>query len=343
MRAIENGKGKGHDASSWQETVQEAYQAAHQRLDELQQGAAEAIMRNLHGYEDHEVTQSRAGLSAHKEAAPRPETGQYTSPLPSGGIEHLDLSAAGSNPVMVGRMPSGIEGVPDWPVILGDGEHAPKLTKSGRDIGGGHGRLHISARHGDEIRGRGFSDIDSYIRHIFRNMNQIRQDEAKGGHDTGSYFSVHIGDARGRKDKHDTAVLHLMKEDGYYRVGTSSAFETKYLEKRKLLWDGSRLNLSHPAEKNADLPPSSPNKSGSDAVYTSSRHNSTSDNGNLASKSQAIIEAQTYSDQIDRQLAALGDQISPEELAEIQREKTLSDGNVDALTSAAACLTRKAP
>lgn len=342
LRLIEAEKGKGHDAS-WRETVQDAYQAAHRRLDEIQQGAAEAIMRNLHGYEDHEVTQSRAGLSAQREAAPSPEQGQDVSPLPTGGIEHLDLSAAGNNPVMVGRMPSGIEGVPDWPVILGDGEHAPKLTKNGRDIGGGHGRLHISARHGDEIRARGFSDIDSYIRHIFRNMNQIRQDEAKGGHDTGSYFSVHMMDARGRKDRHDTAVLHLLKEDGYYRVGTSSAFDTKYLEKRKLLWDGSRPNLPHPAEKSADLPPSSPDKSGSDGVYTSSRHSSTADNGNPAPKSQAITEAQAYSDQIDRQLAALGDQIIPDELAEIQREKDLSDGNADALTSAAACLTRKAP
>ncbi|OOL19606.1 hypothetical protein AL01_01080 [Bombella intestini] len=73
------------------------------------------------------------------------------------------------------------------------------------------------------------------------------------------------------------------------------------------------------------------------------RHSDILDNGNHSSQSQAIIEAQTYSDQIDRQLAALGDQISPEELAEVQREKTFSDGNVDALTSAAACLTRKAP
>ncbi|UPO80301.1 hypothetical protein DTQ13_08500 [Parasaccharibacter sp. TMW 2.1888] len=132
LRLIEAERGKGHEAS-WQGHVEEAYQDARRRLDAIQQDAAEAIMRNLHGHEDHEVTQSRAGLAAQREDAPDPETG--------------------------------------------------------------HG----------------------------------------------------------------------------------------------------------------------------------------------------ITEAQSYSDQIDRQLAALGDQISPEELAEIRREKDLSDGNADALTSAAACLTRKAP
>lgn len=143
LRLIEAEKGKGHDAS-WQETVQDAYQTAQRRLDEIQQGAAEAIMRNLHGYEDHDVTQSRAGLAAQREDAPDPEHGSGVSP---------------------------------------------------------DGRTHDSS----------------------------------------------------------------------------------------------------------------------------------------------ITEAQAYSDQMDRQIAALGDEISPDELAEIQREKDLSDGNADALTSAAACLTRNAP
>ncbi|MCX5617590.1 hypothetical protein NQF86_02735 [Bombella sp. TMW 2.2543] len=395
LRLIETEKGKGHDAG-WQDVVQEAYQAAHQRLDELQQGAAEAIMRNLHGYEDHEVTQSRAGLSSQREAAPSPEQGQDVSPLPTGGIEHLDLSAAGSNPVMVGRMPSGIEGVPDWPVLVSDGEkaHTP-YKKDGKTVYYATGRHHIMERHGHQMKASGFDDVDSYISHILKNANEVRLDERNG-----SYFIIVRGEKNTSSAKHDATVTELKKEDGYYLVKTAAPFKSGYLNKKtllqegrrttpsdrngqdhplnpaghmpddqkpsatvgaeeassgtlatgedrnqegKLLWDGSRPNLSHPAEKSANLPPSSPDKSGSDGVYTSSRHSSASDNGNPAPKSQAITEAQSYSDQIDRQLTALGDQISLDELAEIQREKDLSDGNADALTSAAACLTRKAP
>ncbi|OOL19607.1 hypothetical protein AL01_01085 [Bombella intestini] len=199
LRLIENGKGKGHDASSWQETVQEAYQAAHQRLDELQQGAAEAIMRNLHGYEDHEVTQSRAGLSAHKEAAPSPETGQDVSPLPTGGIEHLDLSAAGNHPDMIWHMPAGMKDTPAWPTIIADGKHTVRLNKEGIDIGGGHGRLHIEARHGNEIRALGFTSVDDFVRHVLGNATEIRQDRPKRNNSTGSYVIANMGGKYRRK------------------------------------------------------------------------------------------------------------------------------------------------
>ena len=395
LRLIEAERGKGHDAS-WQGHVEEAYQNARQRLDAIQQDAAEAIMRNLHGHEDHEVTQSRAGLAAQREAAPSPEQGQDVSPLPTSGIEHLDLSAAGNNPAMVGRMPSGIEGVPDWPVLISDGEkaHTP-YKKDGKTVYYATGRHHIMERHGHQLKASGFDDADSYISHILKNANEVRLDERNG-----SYFIIVRGEKNTSSAKHDATVTELKKKDGYYLVKTAAPFKSGYLNKKtllqegrrttpsdrngqdhplnpaghmpddqkpsatvgaeevssgtlateedgnqegKLLWDGSRPNLSHPAEKSADLPPPSPEKSGSDGVYTSSRHSSSSDNGNTAPKSQAITEAQSYSDQIDRQLAALGDQISPEELAEIRREKDLSDGNADALTSAAACLTRKAP
>ncbi len=395
LRLIEDGKGKGHHAD-WEGLVQDAYEKAYQRLDELQQGAAEDIMRNLHGYEDHEVTQSRAGLSSQREAAPSPEQGQGTSPLPTSGIEHLDLSAAGNNPAMVGRMPSGIEGVPDWPVLVSDGEkaHTP-YKKDGKTIYYATGRHHIMERHGHQLKASGFNDADSYISHILKNANEVRLDERNG-----SYFIILRGEKNTNSAKHDSTVTELKKEDGYYLVKTAAPFKSGYLNKKtllqegrrttpsdrngqdhplnpaghmpddqkpsatveaeeaspdtlatgedrnqegKLLWDGSRPNLPHPAEKSADLPPSSPDKSGSDGVYTSSRHSSTTDIENATPKSQAFTEAQAYSDQIDRQLAALGDEISPEDMAEIKREKDLSDGNADALTSAAACLTRKSP
>ena len=340
LRLIEAERGKGHDAS-WQGHVEEAYQNARQRLDAIQQDAAEAIMRNLHGHEDHEVTQSRAGLSAQREAAPSPEQGQDVSPLPTSGIEHLDLSEAGENPSLVGQMMEGVENAPAWPIVLGDGVHFSKIDEKGRDIGGGHGRLHIQARHGEEIRKRGFANVDEFVRKAISEANQIRLDEGNG-----SFFTVKMGDKQGSKHKHPTTVLHLIKKDGYYRVGTADEFKTGYLRNRKLLWEKDLSTNSNPTGQGSDsFNPHEQNMS--DTLRSGrddERHSSFPQNENTTQKSQdkSITEAQSYSDQIDRQLAALGDQISPEELADIHREKALSEGNADALTSAAACLTRKA-
>ncbi|MUG90131.1 hypothetical protein [Bombella sp. ESL0385] len=341
LRTIEAERGKGHDATSWQGYVEEAYQTAKQKLDALQNDAAEAIMRNLHGYESHEVTQSRAGLSALKDASPSPRHGQNTSPLPASSIEHLDLSEVGSNPALVGRMMEGVDGAPAWPIVLGDGVHTVKINGKGQDIGGGHGRLHISARHGEELKKRGFASIDDFVKRAIADANQVRLDEGNG-----SFFTVKMGDKQGSKHKHPTTVLHLIKKDGYYRVGTADEFKTGYLKNRKLLWEKDLNTNSNPTGQGSDsFNPHEQNMS--DTLRSGrddERHNSFLQNENTAPKSQdkSITEAQSYSDQIDQQLAALGDQISPEELADIHREKALSDGNADALASAAACLTRKA-
>lgn len=342
LRLIEAERGKGHDAS-WQGHVEEAYHNARQRLDAIQQDAAEAIMRNLHGHEDHEVTQSRAGLAAQRETAPSPEQGQDVSPLPTSGIEHLDLSAAGDQPNIIWHMPAGMKDTPAWPTIIADGKHTVRLNKEGIDIGGGHGRLHIEARHGNEIRALGFTNVDDFVRHVLGNATEIRRDRPKRNNATGSYIIAHMGENAEEKSLHKVAVLHLMKEDGYYRVATAGMFERKYIEGKSLL--SGDHTPPHPHSRDAGptgpMPPKADGHGRDDGI----RHSDILDNGNHSPQSQdkSIIEAQSYSDQIDRQLAALGDQISPEELAEIRREKDLSDGNADALTSAAACLTRKAP
>ncbi|GBQ07862.1 hypothetical protein AA15669_1567 [Saccharibacter floricola DSM 15669] len=345
LNHLEANRGQGFDPR-WQDTLHAIYQQALQKLSDLQDGVGTDILHALTNPESREITQSRAGLKAHREAAPTPETGDAVSPLPTTGIDHLNLSEVGEHPALMGHMPDGIEGVPPWPVVIGDGEHLSKITKNGRDIGGGHGRIHIAARHGKEIEQRGFRSVDDYIKHIIKNMNQIRQDLPKGGHDSGSYFSIQMGKDRGGKDKQDTAILHLMKKDGYYRVGTASVFDTKYLEKRKLLWDGSRHNLSRPAEKSTDLPPSSPNKSSSDDVYTSSRHNSFNDGGaqHQPSQDKSLHEAQAYGATLDQKIALYGEKaIPPEALDAVKQEHALSDGNSNALLSATACLIRTRP
>ncbi|MCX5617621.1 hypothetical protein NQF86_02900 [Bombella sp. TMW 2.2543] len=125
-------------------------------------------------------------------------------------------------------------------------------------------------------------------------------------------------------------------------VGAEEAFSSTLATREnrnqegKLLWEKDLSTNSNSTGQGSDSfnphgqTTSGTPKSGRDDEC----HNSASDEGNTAPKSQAITEAQAYSDQIDRQLAALGDQISL---------KDLSDGNANALTSAAACLTRKAP
>ncbi|MXV35874.1 MULTISPECIES: hypothetical protein [unclassified Saccharibacter] len=335
---LESNQGKGFDPR-WEDTLHDSYQQALQKLSDLQEGVGSDILRALTNPESREVADNRAGLVAKKEGAPTPERSTRFSPLPTTGIDHLNLSEVGGHPALMGHMPEGIEGVPPWPVVLGDGEHTVKLDAKGRDIGGGHGRAHIMARHGDEIKKRGFEGADDYIRHVIQNINQLRKDN-----NNGSLFSVIMGERQTANAKHDTAILHVKREDGYYRVATASTFKTNSLTKKELLWEGRRTTPSglnghdHPLFDPREHMPDVPRR-GATVEATSSSKNS--DSQSPKSQDNSLHEAQAYGAQLDQQIALYGDKtISPEELEEVKRAQALSDGNADALSSAAACLTR---
>lgn len=335
---LEAHRGEGFDPR-WEDTLHNSYQQALRKLSDLQEGVGSDILRALTHPESREIANNRAGLKLQREAAPTPEKGDATSPLPTTGIDHLNLSEVGGHPNLMGHMPDGIEGVPPWPVVLGDGEHHTKLDSKGRDVGGGHGRVHIMARHGDEIKKRGFDGADDYIRHVIQNINQLRKDN-----NNGSLFSVIMGERQTANAKHDTVILHVKREDGYYRVATASTFKTNSLAKKELLWEGRRTTPSglnghdHPLFDPREHMPNVPRRGATaEATSSSSKHASTSPQ----SQDNSLHEARAYGAQLDQQIALYGDgTIPPEELEEVKRAQALSDGNADALSSAAACLTR---
>lgn len=167
---------------------------------------------------------------------------------PEGSREAAELRASRApeapldHPVTVGHMPEGIEGVPSLPIRLEEGYHS-NLKEPGQDR---YGRIHIDARHGDQIRRRGYSSIQSYVEDTLANATTIRKGAGK------SIFVARMTDDLRRKSGHNSAVLHLIPDpEGYYRVATAGPLRRGTLDDMETLWD-----RESPAAE--PLPPLSP-------------------------------------------------------------------------------------
>ncbi|KXV13937.1 coiled-coil domain-containing protein [Gluconobacter oxydans] len=319
--------------------VNQAYVDALRRMADVQGDAANSILRRVQGDDTPEIASARHVGEMQTAGAPRLDR---TTPLrPASPDLHSLPLPEGS--VQVGRFPSGIEGFPAWPIVLSDGEH--DFSKAN---GGGFGRIHIKERHADQIERRGFKSVDDYVAHILNNTSEIRLDNTGARK---SFFAISLGGKTGAKSTHNSAVLHLIQEDGYYRVATAAPFKMGYLKKLKLLWekvrksgDPSNSSSNPSGQGSASFTPAR-ETSGTPGSGSDGRHNSSENIGTGASVPQElndeIAEAIRSVSDLDAQISGIEETDAlKNELADITGERQRAEGTAKAYEAATGCMLR---
>jgi len=109
-----------------------------------------------------------------------------------------------------------------------------RLQQGVQNPGGtGYGLAHIEARHGREIRGVGFANVQEFVAHIIRNMQQIWQVPRN---------KQLLITARDTSNSIMYVQLEAAKEGDFYRINTAFPVKRSDYEIRqgmKKIWDGS--------------------------------------------------------------------------------------------------------
>ena len=106
------------------------------------------------------------------------------------------------------------------PIRLREGNHDPGTGK-------GTGRIHIEARHGEEIRAAGYADVDAFVAEVASQFTDIY---AGAGREL--FLVKRNGRAR-------IAVIELQGAGGgasEWSVATAALYRPDYFENRKVLW-----------------------------------------------------------------------------------------------------------
>ncbi|MCD8266020.1 MAG: hypothetical protein LUC33_02590, partial [Prevotellaceae bacterium] len=112
-------------------------------------------------------------------------------------------------------------GLPAGPIKLSEGRITNPATNAG------YGRVHIDARHGDEIRAAGFGSVEEFVDYVSKNWTRIVEGNQRAGKKT--YLLEVSAD-----DKHnDTLMVELSRDSGYWNVNTAGVFNKGYSEKKK--------------------------------------------------------------------------------------------------------------
>ncbi len=89
-----------------------------------------------------------------------------------------------------------------------------------------YGQKHITFKHGKELEQLGMSALD-FVKMVCTSFNEIRE-----GNDRSVFLIVKNG-----LSKVVVVGLTYKFETGYYSVQTASPMNTRYLKKKKLLWE----------------------------------------------------------------------------------------------------------
>lgn len=98
-----------------------------------------------------------------------------------------------------------------------------------------YGLVHLEKRHGDQIRGAGFTSVEEFVEFVCKNYKQIKLGENHLGEHNGTYL-IQIED-----DHNNTLYIELSSDDKYWGVNSGGVFRRGYGSNKKEVWSASEV------------------------------------------------------------------------------------------------------
>lgn len=104
----------------------------------------------------------------------------------------------------------------------------------------GYGLVHIEARHGDQIRKKGYKTVIDFIEDIAKNYEVIREGNLRNGNKT---YLIQLA----KKRYNYTLIVELSEDGTYWNINTAGIFNKTYGAKRYVVYS-RHTTAKQPAE-----------------------------------------------------------------------------------------------